>query len=33
LQRLLGERRPTVVIEACALSGWVGDFCGELGVG
>jgi transposase len=32
LERLLGEHRPTVVIEACALSGWVSDFCGERGV-
>src|SRR5437773_11862900 len=32
VQRLLADRRPLVVIEACALSGWVNDLCAELGV-
>jgi transposase len=33
LHRLLARRRPgVVVIEACALSGWVHDLCGELGL-
>ena len=33
LARLIESRRPgVVVIEACALSGWVSDLCGELGV-
>jgi transposase len=32
LTRLLGQQRPTMVIEACALSGWVSDLCAELGV-
>jgi transposase len=33
LQRRLARARPAVVvIEACALSGWVYDLCGELGV-
>src|SRR5262245_60123775 len=31
--RLIGRTRPAVVvIEACSLSGWVHDLCGELGV-
>ena len=31
--RLIGRTRPAVVvIEACSLSGWVYDLCGELGV-
>ena len=30
--RLVGDRRAAVVIEACALCGWVGDLCRELGV-
>ena len=32
LVRLLDGRRPVVVIEACALCGWVSDLCGQLGV-
>src|SRR5215218_5358003 len=33
LARLIGRARPAVVvIEACSLSGWVHDLCGELGV-
>jgi transposase len=33
LRQLLSKRRPgVVVIEACALCGWVHDLCGELGL-
>lgn len=33
LHKLLSKRRPEVVVfEACALSGWVADLCGELGL-
>jgi len=33
LARLIGRHRPArVVIEACALAGWVHDLCAELGV-
>jgi len=33
LPKLFTRRRPdVVVIEACALSGWVHDLCGELGL-
>ena len=33
LTRLIARTRPAVVvIEACSLSGWVHDLCGELGV-
>ncbi len=33
LSRILAKRRPrVVVIEACALSGWVHDLCAELGL-
>jgi hypothetical protein len=33
LTRLIARTRPAVVvIEACTLSGWVHDLCGELGV-
>src|SRR5262245_2218572 len=33
LARLLAKYRPAVVvIEACALAGWVHDLCAELGV-
>jgi transposase len=33
LARLLRRHRPAlVVIEACALAGWVSDLCGELGL-
>jgi transposase len=32
LERLLGDDRPTVVIEACALTGWVHDFCHQRAV-
>ena len=33
LARLIARARPAVVvIEACTLSGWVHDLCGELGV-
>jgi hypothetical protein len=33
LARLYRRRRPAlVVIEACALCGWVHDLCAELGV-
>jgi transposase len=33
LRKLFAGRRPAVVvIEACALSGWVHDLCGELGL-
>jgi transposase len=33
LRRLFAKHRPAVVlIEACALSGWVHDLCGELGL-
>ena len=33
LTRLIARARPAVVvIEACTLSGWVHDLCGELGV-
>src|SRR5262245_15772432 len=33
LHKLLSQRRPdVVVIEACAVSGWVYDLCGELGL-
>jgi transposase len=31
-RRLAGGRPAVVVIEACALSGWVHDLCGELGL-
>jgi transposase len=32
LTRLVRGRQPTVVIEACALCGWVRDLCSELGL-
>src|SRR5262245_28634962 len=33
LRRWLAKYRPAVVvIEACALAGWVHDLCGELGL-
>src|SRR5438067_1245874 len=32
LAKLIGRVSPAVVIEACTLSGWVHDLCGELGV-
>jgi transposase len=33
LERLIGRHRPAcVVIEACALAGWVSDLCAELGL-
>src|SRR5262245_7685029 len=33
LRKLFAKHRPAVVvIEACALSGWVHDLCGELGL-
>ncbi len=33
LRRLFAKYRPAVVvIEACALAGWVHDLCGELGL-
>ena len=33
VERLVATTRPeVVVIEACSLSGWVHDLCGEVGV-
>src|SRR4051794_34050079 len=33
VERLIRDSRPAVVVvEACTLSGWVSDLCGQLGV-
>src|SRR5262245_2546753 len=32
LRRLFAQHRPAVVVEACALAGWVHDLCAELGL-